>query len=73
MPHVVVPLVVGPVSADNGVPQRAGPSGERDAVSEVETHGPRFTAVSSKFGPEPFTVGGSALVAVFEVFCWGVS
>lgn len=63
---VVVPLLVGPVSADNDVPQRAGPSGERDAVSTVETPGPRAKTVSSKFEFDPFNVGASALVGVFD-------
>lgn len=63
---VVVPLVVGPVSADNDVPQRAGPSGERDAVSKVETPGPRFQTVSSKFGFDPCNIGASALGGVFD-------
>lgn len=67
--RVVVPSVVGPVSADNGVPQRAGPSGERDAVSEVEAPGPRFKTVSSKFDFEPFNIGASALVGVFIQLC----
>lgn len=63
---VVVPLVLGPVSADNDVPQRAGPSGERDAVSKVETPSPRVKTVSSKFDFHPFNVGASALVRVFD-------
>lgn len=56
-----LPLVVGPISADNDVSQRAGPSGERDAVSKVETQGPRFKTVCSTFDVEPFNTDESLI------------
>lgn len=58
---VVVPWVVGPVPADNEVSQRAGPSGERDAVSKVETQGPRFKTVCCHSDSDPVNIAGSAL------------
>lgn len=50
---VVVLGVAGPVPAGNEVPQRAGPSGERDAVPTVEAQGPRVQTVSRRSGSDP--------------------
>lgn len=57
----VVPWVVGPVPADNEVSQRTGASRERDAVSKVETQGPRFKTVCSNSASDMVNIAGSAL------------
>lgn len=58
---LLLPWVVGPVPAANEVPQRAGASGERDAVSKVEAHGPHFKTVRCSSDSDPVNIVGSAL------------
>ncbi|CAF95657.1 unnamed protein product, partial [Tetraodon nigroviridis] len=67
--NVVMLRAAGPVPAGNEVSQRAGPSGERDAVSEVETQGPRFKTVSCLSDCDPVNTAGSALTRSAGVCC----